>query len=126
MKFLNKETMMVIGQQDLVSGISVETTGILKDIATCTTKTGSSYAKLTIGDQDGEIVANKWGCDASSLGFEEGEVVQVILDTKDFNGNITYTVKGINSSLEEKEKFIKRSEERRVGKECRSRWSPYH
>ena len=22
--------------------------------------------------------------------------------------------------------FIKRSEERRVGKECRSRWSPYH
>ena len=22
--------------------------------------------------------------------------------------------------------FFKRSEERRVGKECRSRWSPYH
>src|SRR3712207_9068994 len=22
--------------------------------------------------------------------------------------------------------FLKRSEERRVGKECRSRWSPYH
>ena len=27
------------------------------------------------------------------------------------------------SSIEEAEK---RSEERRVGKECRSRWSPYH
>ena len=24
------------------------------------------------------------------------------------------------------ELLIKRSEERRVGKECRSRWSPYH
>ena len=24
------------------------------------------------------------------------------------------------------ETFVKRSEERRVGKECRSRWSPYH
>ena len=24
------------------------------------------------------------------------------------------------------EKLAKRSEERRVGKECRSRWSPYH
>ena len=24
------------------------------------------------------------------------------------------------------EKLTKRSEERRVGKECRSRWSPYH
>ena len=23
-------------------------------------------------------------------------------------------------------KLVKRSEERRVGKECRSRWSPYH
>ena len=26
----------------------------------------------------------------------------------------------------EKENFTTRSEERRVGKECRSRWSPYH
>ena len=24
------------------------------------------------------------------------------------------------------EEFLPRSEERRVGKECRSRWSPYH
>ena len=24
------------------------------------------------------------------------------------------------------EKYAERSEERRVGKECRSRWSPYH
>ena len=30
------------------------------------------------------------------------------------------------SSIEEAEKITKRSEERRVGKECRSRWSPYH
>ena len=28
--------------------------------------------------------------------------------------------------LLESEAFEKRSEERRVGKECRSRWSPYH
>jgi len=26
----------------------------------------------------------------------------------------------------EKQVIVKRSEERRVGKECRSRWSPYH
>src|SRR2546430_17507312 len=26
----------------------------------------------------------------------------------------------------ERERTIERSEERRVGKECRSRWSPYH
>ena len=28
--------------------------------------------------------------------------------------------------LEKREKEKLRSEERRVGKECRSRWSPYH
>ena len=29
-------------------------------------------------------------------------------------------------SLSEKSESLARSEERRVGKECRSRWSPYH
>ena len=33
--------------------------------------------------------------------------------------------KGILKILKEK-KTASRSEERRVGKECRSRWSPYH
>ena len=31
-----------------------------------------------------------------------------------------------NTSLELPETGLVRSEERRVGKECRSRWSPYH
>ena len=31
-----------------------------------------------------------------------------------------------NKELLKFEKRSKRSEERRVGKECRSRWSPYH
>ena len=31
-----------------------------------------------------------------------------------------------NEFAAEQEKYNKRSEERRVGKECRSRWSPYH
>ena len=35
------------------------------------------------------------------------------------------TSKG-NVELELNQKHAPRSEERRVGKECRSRWSPYH
>ena len=31
-----------------------------------------------------------------------------------------------DEDLPDKSEYIKRSEERRVGKECRSRWSPYH
>ena len=33
---------------------------------------------------------------------------------------------GLKAVGESVEKPLKRSEERRVGKECRSRWSPYH
>ena len=35
-------------------------------------------------------------------------------------------IKLIVSPLNHKILFQTRSEERRVGKECRSRWSPYH
>ena len=31
-----------------------------------------------------------------------------------------------NDALKDKNYIDERSEERRVGKECRSRWSPYH
>ena len=42
---------------------------------------------------------------------------------------IKNSLEGINSIITEAEELItalERSEERRVGKECRSRWSPYH
>ena len=34
-------------------------------------------------------------------------------------------IRGVKSMLEN-DAYCTRSEERRVGKECRSRWSPYH
>ena len=47
-----------------------------------------------------------------------------------FEGKITLKIHNVNflNSLIKKLKKIDglRSEERRVGKECRSRWSPYH
>ena len=56
--------------------------------------------------------------------------------TKEENESVDAEVKKYNAIFEKKvvevedEEFsgceIKRSEERRVGKECRSRWSPYH
>src|SRR3712207_7922147 len=36
------------------------------------------------------------------------------------------TTAGALRSLDQAKKLGQRSEERRVGKECRSRWSPYH
>ena len=40
---------------------------------------------------------------------------------------VEVTVRGYELSLRKADaEMIERSEERRVGKECRSRWSPYH
>ena len=45
----------------------------------------------------------------------------------DSASNLRKLLEGSRNSLEENyEKVHRRSEERRVGKECRSRWSPYH
>ena len=44
-----------------------------------------------------------------------------------FQLNTPFTIEEVMDMLEdEMEMIILRSEERRVGKECRSRWSPYH
>ena len=40
--------------------------------------------------------------------------------------NFDLTVRDLDESLTNSFKDFGRSEERRVGKECRSRWSPYH
>ena len=40
--------------------------------------------------------------------------------------NISYEERAIKEENPTYEELKKRSEERRVGKECRSRWSPYH
>ena len=45
---------------------------------------------------------------------------------RDLWDNIKCTNIRITGVPEEEEKRKGRSEERRVGKECRSRWSPYH
>ena len=42
------------------------------------------------------------------------------VDVKEFTGKPRLIMKSQNEVAE------RRSEERRVGKECRSRWSPYH
>ena len=45
----------------------------------------------------------------------------------DIDPNGTYYEPGGNTTIaKEGDYYIYRSEERRVGKECRSRWSPYH
>jgi len=41
-------------------------------------------------------------------------------------GGIVFDCDGLLLDTESRWTIAERSEERRVGKECRSRWSPYH
>ena len=48
------------------------------------------------------------------------------VDGKAVTAETSFTPEEANGSVELSFTFDARSEERRVGKECRSRWSPYH
>ena len=57
---------------------------------------------------------------------KDGVSVLTILDTRRAKINGLFPVK-VQVVFRRKQKYYStRSEERRVGKECRSRWSPYH
>ena len=52
------------------------------------------------------------------------EASKTELDIEDFMSAFSFEIAG--KSARHMELSAERSEERRVGKECRSRWSPYH
>ena len=57
--------------------------------------------------------------------FDKFELWNDITLGEDVN-SVGFSNKDDGSEIRIKELFLYRSEERRVGKECRSRWSPYH
>ena len=67
-------------------------------------------------DHDGDAdLAIQWSRNEPYYG---GHYIQILIN--DGDGNMTDTTNSIPT------RSLDRSEERRVGKECRSRWSPYH
>ena len=66
-----------------------------------------------------------WGVDAL-LGHQSRahNDIDIFVEKKDYQNFIE--IMKANDFYEIKMEYTTRSEERRVGKECRSRWSPYH
>ena len=105
-----------------------------RDPTTVYREIGTSYSyrpdrpRLSRGNERSIVtsVYNKIALDVASINFQHCRV--------DDEGRYIETIdSGLNECLnlganidQTGRAFIQRSEERRVGKECRSRWSPYH
>ena len=71
------------------------------------------------------VKAFEKGLQEANVPFKSYSVVELKDDNKAFDCEILALVSPANQT-EEIKKTTTRSEERRVGKECRSRWSPHH
>ena len=59
--------------------------------------------------------------------FRLGTAIKPVSDAEDYDVDLVCELSASKARLsQERLKSALRSEERRVGKECRSRWSPYH
>ena len=57
------------------------------------------------------------------------DILNCVMPTRNARNGMLFTSQGklvIKNACFQKDAGRSRSEERRVGKECRSRWSPYH
>ena len=95
--------------ESLKEGMHVSEVYLCRSKQIAVSKTGKEYASLSLQDKTGSIDAKIW--DLYSPGISDVEAMSFVV----VDGDVTL----FNNTL-------CRSEERRVGKECRSRWSPYH
>src|SRR5258707_1724322 len=99
------------------SAINVDTVAELKALAQSTPE-GLNYATLGEGSYPDLFLRwmnNQWGTKIVGIPYRGGGPAAQALAAND----VQVTRFGVGN-------FLGRSEERRVGKECRSRWSPYH
>src|SRR5256886_2846544 len=79
------------------------------------TREGKPYLRLELGDRSGTIEARMWDqFETAAKGINRDDFVKVQARVEIYKNRPQLSLTQV------------RSEERRVGKECRSRWSPYH
>src|SRR5260370_41368513 len=91
-----------------------------------------SFSKSTAPALSVGYIVAKWEILARILGLKQdagsGALEQMVLAefcAKHFHEHVPKLTKAVGAKLQVLREAL-RSEERRVGKECRSRWSPYH
>ena len=80
-----------------------------------------STTKTQTVDEYGVLFRNLFAMHGLEVGSVQGTVISSVVPPVD-----TTLREVCERYFHSRPLFIERSEERRVGKECRSRWSPYH
>src|SRR5258705_11038392 len=80
------------------------------------------------GVQDGELMSDLKTKLLTIPAADPGNIVGYEIDqeVRPYVLKDVWEFQEVNVPVREASKSLQRSEERRVGKECRSRWSPYH
>ena len=86
---------------------------------------GTSYPDLKVTDQ--KLTSELYGAGCRK-GSDLASYINSVMSAAYVDGSMLELAKtyGVQEALLEQPAAEFRSEERRVGKECRSRWSPYH
>src|SRR2546427_13236305 len=86
------------------------------------------FADETFSDAYGNCVAvlNKGGSPRLMLAGHADEIAMAVNYITDDGYIYVRKMGGVDAAITKAQRVVIRSEERRVGKECRSRWSPYH
>ena len=106
-------------------------TGAAYIVAESTARTGSGLVTLLIEDELQNIFSTRL-IEQMTLRYSETEKIEKLLKNIDVlicGSGLSQNNENVNmlqKCIKESNCYVVRSEERRVGKECRSRWSPYH
>ena len=86
--------------------------------------------ELLVSDLNKEAVADVVKAGAQEATYaeigEQCDRIIIMVPSGAISKSILFGENGVASTIKEGAVVCDRSEERRVGKECRSRWSPYH
>ena len=77
--------------------------------------------KNATGDKEGHYIMIK-----GSIQEEDTKIINIYAPNIGITQYIRQLLTAIKEEINSNKIIVGRSEERRVGKECRSRWSPYH
>ena len=127
----------VVGASDRTSAYIETLTATAEEIHASSQEVAASARRASQGAAQAASLVSALARDSEELTHHAAEVVTAGTQTRDSGAQMEQTTEKVRLATQTAvrrltdlglttEESARRSEERRVGKECRSRWSPYH